>query len=126
MASFGYLRLYADDRGESHFDARELATSTQEFAPPAAPLAVSSFQAASGFVVIQLPVGWGGDKPHPTPGRQLLCCLSGRFRVTASDGQSRDFQTGDALLLEDTSGSGHVTTVTSSVPVNCTMIALNP
>lgn len=76
MTLFGYARLFADDQGESHFDFGEFAMSTKRFAPPAAPLAVSSFQTASGFVVIQLPAGWGGDAPHPTPGRQLLCCLS--------------------------------------------------
>ncbi|MCA8895218.1 MAG: hypothetical protein KDJ44_12650 [Rhodoblastus sp.] len=43
----------------------------------------------------------------------------------ASDGECRDFQAGDALRLDDTSGSGHVTTVTSSVPVTCVMVALD-
>ena len=71
MASFGYLHLYADDNGESHFDARELATSTQDFTPPAAPLAVSSFQAASGFVPIQLPVGWGETRSIQRIGADL-------------------------------------------------------
>jgi hypothetical protein len=95
-----------------------------DFAPPAAPLAVSARQEASGFVVVQLPVAWSGDEPHPTPSRQMVYCLSGSFRITASDGETRSFGPGDALMLTDTTGNGHVTEVTSSVPVNCVMIAL--
>ena len=67
----------------------------------------------------------GRRRAASEPSRQLLCCLSGSFRVTASDGECRDFQAGDALRLDDTSGSGHVTTVTSSVPVTCVMVALD-
>ncbi|MFZ4809431.1 MAG: hypothetical protein ACOYLQ_19420 [Hyphomicrobiaceae bacterium] len=120
-----YVSLYADDRGESHFDLHDVPMTMKEFAPPAAPLAVSDPQAASSFVLIQLPVAWGGDEPHPSPSRQMLYCLSGSFMVTASDGDARSFQAGDALLLEDTNGKGHVTEVTSSTPVNCVMILLS-
>src|SRR5271154_5860315 len=54
------LRLYADSNGESHFDTQEIAMTLQEFAPPAAPVYVSESRAASHFVVIELPVAWGG------------------------------------------------------------------
>lgn len=118
------IRLYADEDGESHFDSAEIAMTLQEFAPPAAPLYATEAQAASRFVVIQLPVGWGGGKPHPTPGRQMLFCLSGSFRVTSSDGESRSVSTGEALLMTDTSGKGHSTVVTSDKPVTAVMIRL--
>jgi len=74
-------------------------------------------------VVIQLPVAWFGDEPHPSPGRRMVYCLSGSFRITATDGETRSFGPGDALMLADTTGNGHVTEVTSSVPVNCVMKA---
>ena len=106
------LRLYADDSGESHFDTHEIAMTLQDFAPPAAPLYISEAQAATRYVVIRLPLGWGGE-PHPSPSRQMLFCLSGSFRVSASDGESRSVAAGDALLLADTSGKGHSTSVTS-------------
>ena len=124
MISLKYVRIYADDHGESHFDLHELALALMDFAPPAAQLAVSNPQAASSYVVIQLPIAWGGDEPHPSPTRQMLYCLSGNFKVTASDGETRSFAAGDALLLADISGKGHVTEVTGSVPVNCVMIRL--
>ena len=124
MVQFKFVRLYSDELGDSHFDDQSLAMTLTQLAPPAAPLPVSARQEASGFVVIQLPVGWGGDKPHPSPGRRMVYCLSGSFRITATDGETRSFGAGDAIMLADTTGHGHVTEVTSSVPVNCVMIAL--
>jgi hypothetical protein len=124
MAERTYARLYADSTLESRWGQFEVPLSTRDFAPPAAPLGVSAFHPATGYVLIELPVGWGGEKPHPSPGRQLLVCMSGSFRVTASTGEARSFGAGDILLLEDTAGKGHVTEVTSSTPVTCLMIAL--
>jgi hypothetical protein len=118
------VRLYADENGESHFDSVELTMTLQEFAPPAAPLYATEAKAASRFVVIQLPIAWGGGAPHPTPGRQMLFCLSGSFRITSSDGESRSVSTGDALTMTDTTGKGHSTVVTSATPVTAVMIHL--
>jgi hypothetical protein len=118
------IRLYADDDGESHFDTQEIAMTLQEFAPPAAPLYVSEARPASRFVVIQLPVAWGGGEPHPTPSRHVLLCLSGSFQIRSSDGETRSFSMGDALLMVDTKGKGHSTTVTSDKPVTAVMIRL--
>ena len=118
-------RLYADEAGESRFDSIEIAMTLQEFAPPAAPLYATAAQSASRFVVVQLPVAWGGETPHPTPGRQMLFCLSGSFRVTSSDGDSRSVSSGEALLMTDTTGKGHATAVTSDVPVTAVMIRLD-
>jgi len=117
-------RLYADGNGESHLDSVEILMTLQEFAPPAAPLYTTEAQVASRFVVIELPIGWGGETPHPTPGRQMLFCLSGSFRVTSSDGDSRSVSTGEALLMTDTAGKGHATVVTSDILVTAVMIRL--
>lgn len=118
------LRLYADESGESHFDTLEIPLTARDFAPPAAPLQVSPEQAAAYYVVIQLPVGWGGDRPHPTPGRHMLFCLAGSIRVQASDGETRSIGAGEALRMEDISGKGHRTNVTSDIPVTAVMIRL--
>ena len=125
MVQFKFVRLYSDELGDSHFDDQSLAMTLTQLAPPAAPLPVSARQDAAGFVVIQLPVAWGGDEPHPSPSRRMVYCLSGSFRITATDGETRSFGPGDAILLADTTGKGHATEVTSSVPVNCVMIALD-
>jgi hypothetical protein len=79
---------------------------------------------AQHCVIIELPVGWGGIGPHPTPGRHMMFCLAGTFRVTASSGETRSFTAGDCLLMDDTSGKGHITEVTSDSPVKAVMIRL--
>jgi quercetin dioxygenase-like cupin family protein len=111
------VRLYAGDFGESRFESLTIPMSHKEFAPPAAPVHVTEPRPAQHFVVIELPVGWGGTEPHPTPGRHMAFCLSGSFRMTTSSGETRLIQAGDCVLMEDTSGKGHVTEVTSDKPV---------
>jgi hypothetical protein len=117
-------RLYADDFGESRFETVTVPLSEKAFAPPAPPLYCTDAQPAQHYVILELPVDWGGAQPHPTPGRHILFCLAGRFRVTASSGETRSFAAGDCLLMEDTSGKGHVTEVISHRPVKVVMIRL--
>jgi hypothetical protein len=118
------LRLFADADGESRFGLSEWPMAEQYFAPPAAPFSVSEVQTADRLVVIELPVDWGGDEPHPTPARHVLVCLSGQFKIETSDGDCRSFQAGDILFMEDVSGKGHRTWVTSTVSVRAIMIRL--
>jgi hypothetical protein len=118
-------KLYADDFGESAFETVTIPMLQKEFAPPAAPLLVTDAYLAQQLVFIELPVGWGGTEPHPTPGRHMMFCLAGEFRVTASSGETRSFAAGDCLLMEDTSGKGHITEVTSHRPVKAVMIRLS-
>jgi hypothetical protein len=117
-------RLYADDLGESRIENLTIPMSPKDFAPPAAPLKVTNARPAQNYVIIELPVGWGGTEPHPTPGRHMLFMLSGSFRVKPSSGETRTFSAGDGLLMEDTAGKGHITEVTSDRPVKAVMIRL--
>jgi quercetin dioxygenase-like cupin family protein len=48
---------------------------------------------------------------HPAPRRQLVVILRGRLEVETSDGARREFGPGDARLIEDTRGRGHVTRI---------------
>jgi len=118
------LRIRADGRGESHFDTQEIALTLQEFAPPAAALYVAQERHASGYQLIRLPAGWVGA-PHPAPYRQMLFCLAGSFNVSSSAGETRTVSAGDAFLIEDTSGKGHSTLVTSSVPVDAVLVRVD-
>lgn len=43
----------------------------------------------------------------------MFVVLSGEWVVTASDGESRHFASGSALLVEDTTGTGHSSRVMS-------------
>ena len=121
--SFNVVRLNSDGAGESYFDSYKFLRVLQDFAPPAPPLFVSPFEEASAFAVICLPAGWIGE-PHPSPNRQIMFCLSGSLRVTASDGNVRTIEAGNALLMADTWGKGHKSEVISRGPVEAVVIKL--
>jgi len=109
-----YVRLYADERGVSHFEALEVKLAPADFAPPAAPLNIAKFLPTAQSLWVGAPAGWAGETPHPAPQRQIFCTLQGEYEVTASDGSIRRFPIGSVLLLEDTWGRGHSTRITSN------------
>jgi hypothetical protein len=113
MQTATYTRLYADEKGESHFEDLEVELAPVDFAPPAAPLNIARFLPAAGSLWVGAPVGWAGQTPHPSPQRQIFCTLKGEYEVTASDGGVRRFPVGGVLLLEDNWGKGHSTRITS-------------
>ena len=45
---------------------------------------------------------------HPAPGRQYIINLGAGVKITASDGESQVIGTGEVILVEDTSGKGHL------------------
>jgi hypothetical protein len=112
-----YIRIYADERGESHFEDLEMALVPVDFAPPAAPLNIAQFRPTVQSLWVGAPAGWAGETPHPTPHRQIFCVLQGEYEVTASDGGVRRFPAGSVLLLEDSWGKGHSTRITSQEDV---------
>jgi len=105
-----YTRLYADKKGESHFERASLDLEESDYRPPAPMMLVSHAFDADGLQFVRLRVGWDGKSICP-PERQFLICLSGEIEVTASDGKKRRFGPGDAVLMEDVSGKGHRTRV---------------
>ena len=117
------LRLYANEAGLSCFDFKEIERELTPFAPPATPFPVSEPAAASRFVLLQLPVGWKGER-HQSPARQLLFCLAGSVRVIPGVGESVVVNVGDAWLMEDTTGAGHETEVISPQPFEAVVIQL--
>ncbi len=102
-----YTRLYADDAGESHFEDVEVEFQEVDYAPPAPPLGLSEMMMAAQTGFLQVTPGWEGEVWHPSPVRQFMVGVAGRFAVTASDGSRRELNAGDVLLLEDTHGKGH-------------------
>ena len=114
------IRLYSNAAGESHFEQVDLNLTLKEFAPPATPFHVSEPQAAKAFLLLQLPVGWIGEM-HVPPKRQIMFCLSGSIKITSSTNDERVIDAGMGLLMEDTTGKGHVSEVISAVPVTQVM-----
>ena len=108
--SITYARLVADESGESHFVPMTIGVTTRNFAPPAPPFAVSELTPASQCGFLRVPRGFAGDL-HPSPKRMWIFFLSGAMDFEASDGECRRCVPGDAILLEDTTGRGHLSRV---------------
>jgi hypothetical protein len=91
------------------------------FAPPAQGILVSGQVAARNMVFLRLPRGW--DEPvHTTPTRQTLICLAGSICATASDGEAREIGPGDVWLMDDLTGKGHQTRVTSEADFDAVIV----
>ena len=105
-----YVRVYADEAGESHIEDVEVELVPRDFAPPAPPLHLSPVVPATGFAFVRFPAGWYGDW-HPTPRRQIFFYLAGELEGETSDGERRRFGPGSVTLVEDTTGKGHRTRV---------------
>jgi hypothetical protein len=105
-----YLRMYASADGASHFADGEAELLPVEFVPGRPLVDLSAPTPASATAFAHLPAGWAGDY-HPSPRRQLVVPVRGEMVVTASDGETRRIGPGTVWLLEDTSGTGHLTRV---------------
>lgn len=106
-----FVRLFATAEGESSFEDGALELEAVDYAPPAPPLERAKLGDAVDVGLVRVTREWGGDVPHPTPFRQLMCVLHGSFEVEASDGTKRRLDPGTVLVLEDTAGKGHATRV---------------
>ncbi len=103
-----YHRIYADNKGGSHFDTVSVRQGLAAGAPPAAPFYVSGDSPASKYRFYTFQPGWVGDW-HPCPARQFLCLMTGAVEMETTDGTVRQLGPGDLVLLENTTGKGHVT-----------------
>jgi len=108
-----YTKIFVDEEGETHFKDVEIVLESVDYAPPAPPFKLSSFNPVTQYAIAVAPSGWFGDW-HPTPQRQILFYLSGEVEVQVSDGEVRRFSAGSIVLVEDTTGKGHVSKVVSS------------
>lgn len=119
-----YVRIFSDAVGDSHFSDEEMLFTLVDYAPPAPPVSVSTPMDAESVVLLSSPPGWHGDW-HPAPRRQLMFLLSGELEVEVSDGEVRRFCSGAVILVEDTSGKGHVSRVVSDERGYMAAIPLN-
>jgi hypothetical protein len=105
-----YVRLTADKNGNSHFEDATLKLDEADYRPPAPLVFVSHAFQTDGIQFIRLPADWSADAIQ-VPKKQFLICLKGQLEVTATDGKTRSFGPGDAVLMEDGDGNGHRTSV---------------
>ncbi len=117
-------RLYSDDSGDSHFDEIEIGLIATDYVSAAPLIELSPPRPATQARFMRARAGWSSDW-HPSSTRALFFVLSGEWEVTASDGESRRFPLGSALIVEDTSGKGHSSRVTGDEESLAAMIELD-
>ncbi len=94
--------LYVDAQGETHFrdieidwiEARRGSKLSKKF--PATGVIFRETEAEHN-------IDW-----HPAPRRQYIVNLDAGVKITASDGESRTIGAGEVILVEDTTGKGHL------------------
>jgi hypothetical protein len=105
-----YVKVYADENNETHFQDMEVSLQEANYAPPAPPIAVSPHQGATGTIAIGFPPGWFGDF-HPAPKHQWMIITSGTLEIGVSDGEKRILPAGTIAFLEEAGSKGHSTRV---------------
>jgi hypothetical protein len=102
--------LYVDAQGESHF--RDIAV---EWVEERRGSKLSRRLPATGIIFRETSGDYDLDW-HPAPRRQYIINLDAGVRLTASDGEARVIGAGEVILVEDTTGKGHL-----SKSVNATL-----
>jgi mannose-6-phosphate isomerase-like protein (cupin superfamily) len=110
-----YVRIYADQAGETHFEDVHLPVSAQTH-PWGTAIEATELIATSGLIFRRVTADASTDTPHNAPRRQFIITLEGAAEVTVSDGESRVFGPGSVVLVEDTAGRGHRTRPLGTVP----------
>jgi len=99
-------RLHSDDAGESHFEDTEIELFATDYVLSAPLIELSQPTRAAQARFLRAPAGWSSDW-HASSARAVFFVLTGEWEVSTSDGESRRFGVGSALLVEDVRGRGH-------------------
>jgi hypothetical protein len=109
-----YTRLFTNACGAATFEDLAIELGLGFAVPPAEPLHSAAFLPASRIFWVGGSASWKGDTAHPAPRRMVFVTVQGEYRIEASDGVTRTFPPGSVLLIEDTTGTGHSTRITSA------------
>jgi hypothetical protein len=109
--------LYVDAAGESHFRDVEI-----EWVEESRGSRLSRRFPATGIIFRQVRANYDLDW-HPAPRRQYIINLDAGVQITASDGESRVIGAGEVLLVEDTTGKGHLSQAVGNQLRHCIFVA---
>jgi hypothetical protein len=112
-------RLYADKKGESHFEDVEV-----EFTEAGRGGRLSPRLPATGIIFREVPSDYDLDW-HPAPRRQYIINLDAGVQITASDGEVRRIGAGEVLLVEDTWGKGHLSKALDARVRHCIFVPVD-
>ncbi len=111
-------RLFTGTDGESHFEDLDItlvdAGSVGKLSQPQKATSVIFRETAGDY-----DYDW-----HNAPQRQYIIMLDAGVEITVGDGTSRIINAGEILLVEDTTGHGHVSRALQSKPRKSVFITL--
>ena len=110
--------LYADANGHSHW--RDVEIEWVEQTPGGK---LSKRLPATGIIFREVPPTYDLDW-HPAPRRQYIINLDAGVQITASDGESRKIAAGEVILVEDTTGKGHLSKAVDNKIRNCIFVPI--
>jgi len=99
--------LYEDTDGESHF--RDIKVQWVQEHPGGK---LSQRLPATGVIFRETSGAYNLDW-HTAPRRQYIVNLDAGVEITASDGERRVIGAGEVILVEDTTGKGHLSKAVS-------------
>jgi quercetin dioxygenase-like cupin family protein len=108
--------LYTDAKGESHFRDIEV-----EWVEEGRAGKLSKRLPATGIIFRQVPPTYDLDW-HPAPRRQYIINLDAGVFITASDGERREIKAGEVILVEDTTGKGHLSKAVDATIRHCIFV----
>jgi len=108
--------LYVDDKGETHF--RDIEIEWAEEGPAGK---LSKRLPATGIIFREVQPTYDLDW-HPAPRRQYIINLDAGVQITASDGEARIIAAGEVILVEDTTGKGHLSQAVDKKIRNCIFV----
>jgi len=100
---FNITRIYSDDTGESHFEDLTIPLKSNGDIG-----FLSDTEPVKGIIFREVAASYDYDF-HNAPQRQYIILLDGGVEIETSLGEKRTFETGEILLVEDTTGKGHKT-----------------
>lgn len=111
--------LYSDEAGETHFADKEIELSENTGIGQ-----LSERIPATGIIFRHVPPSYDLDW-HNAPRRQYIINLDAGVRITAGDGEVREIGAGEVLLVEDTTGKGHLSQAIAGQARNCIFVTLD-
>lgn len=103
MDAYAITRIYSDENGDSRFeDISRPLESEGEIG------FLSEREEVESIIFRKVKATYDYDF-HNAPERQYLFLMDGGIEIETSLGEKRQFETGEVLLLEDTTGKGHKT-----------------
>ncbi|MBI3328695.1 MAG: hypothetical protein HYZ81_18585 [Nitrospinae bacterium] len=112
-------RLYTDAKGESHFEDVQI-----EYIESNRTGRLSKRLPATGLIFREVPPTYELDW-HPAPRKQYIINLDNGVQITASDGEVRVIGAGEVLLVEDTTGKGHLSKAVNERLRHCIYVTLD-